>query len=358
MRIGILLCALFICTACISDPPLKVRGDTRAAATDDGWPVALPEDEGLDSERLESAYDLFFSDAPYYNAISLLIARDGRLVGEAYARGPADRTVKRNVQSATKSVTSLVFGVAVGDGSFPDLDRTLYSIIPEAFDSDPRKRDITLRHLLTMRSGVAFANGDFSEEMLMDRPRDQARRILAKPLHALPGEQFDYRDADPQLLASAVERVTGRQVAQIAAERLFGPLGISDWYWEANADGTTIGGAALFLRPRDLAKLGQLVLQEGTWNGAELVPPAWLRAATAEQSTTTDPATPYGYYWWLVPELGAYTAWGHGGNFIFIASAQRLVIVMTSLPSADDDNVGTVLSEFIPLARLIVSAAQ
>lgn len=358
MRRGVLFLALALCGGCIGEPPLKTRTDTHPAVTDDGWEVSLPEDQAFDVALLDLAYDDFFSDTPYYNAISLVIARNGRLVGEAYARGSEDREIKRNTQSATKSVTSLVFGIAVGDGLFPDLDQTLYSIIPDAFDGDTRKRAITLRHLLTMRSGIDFPNEDFSREMLMDRRRNQARRILAKPLYALPGEAFDYRDADPQLLASAVERVTGSQLDEIASERLFEPLGIKDWYWERNVDGTTLGAVSVFLRPRDLAKLGQLALQEGEWNGVQLLPQTWVQEATAIHSETTYEDTPYGYYWWVVPELDAYTAWGHGGNFIFVVPARQLVIVMTSFPYADDDDVGTTLEEFIPLTRLITDAAK
>lgn len=354
-----LVLALAGCAACLTEPPLKTGTDILPAVTGDGWAVADPADEGLDPAALRTAYDAFFSDTAFFNAVSLIVARNGRLVGEGYARGASDREVKRNIQSATKSVTSMVLGIAAGDGWFPDLDRTLYSIIPDVFGADDlRKRDITLRHLLTMRSGIDFPNSSFTRELLQSRPRDQARYILAKPLFAVPGDSFYYRDADPQLLASAVERVTGRQLADIAAQRLFTPLGIEDWYWEANVDGTTLGAVALFLRPRDLAKLGQLALQNGVWNGTQLVPAPWLAEATAPHTASSEPRFPYGYYWWVVPELGAFTALGHGGNFALVVPAQQLLVVLTSLPSADDDDVGTTLEEFLPLARIIVGAAR
>jgi CubicO group peptidase (beta-lactamase class C family) len=220
------------------------------------------------------------------------------------------------------------------------------------------ERAITLRHLLTMRSGIAFDNDDFSLEMLVGRPGDPVRHILAKPLYDDPGARFDYRDADPQLLSSAVERETGRTLERLAREHLFGPLGITDYFWEADPAGTTLGPYALFLRPRDMAKIGQLVLQGGTWNGTQVVPSEWIRLSTSAQSSTNRGVhLSYGYYWWVLPELDAFTASGHGGNFIFVAPKEELVVVMTSLPHASDE-VGTTLERFLPLARGIRTAIR
>lgn len=307
---------------------------------------------------LNRALDLFYQEDRYFNAISLLVARHGRLVVEAFSRDTADRSFKRNIQSATKSVTSLVFGIAVDGGHVAGLDRTLYSIMPEVFDSDARKQAITLRHLLTMRSGLDFPNDRFSRELLMDRPRDQVRRILAKPLYAMPGDSFFYRDSDPQLISAALERITGGTLAAWAEQHLFEPLGITDWFWEANVDGSSLGGVALFLRPRDAAKIGQLVLQRGWWDGRRVVSEAWLDLSTSPQTDSDDPEYPYGFYWWTVPELRAFTAWGHGGQFIFIVPELDLLIVMTSLPNADDDDVGTRLDAFLDIARHVVNAAS
>jgi CubicO group peptidase (beta-lactamase class C family) len=227
--------------------------------------------------------------------------------------------------------------------------------MPGAFDDDPAKRAITLHHVLTMRSGILFDNDNFTTEMIRQRHTDQARYILAKPLYNAPGVEFYYRDADPQLLSSAVEAVTGRSLAAIAAERLFGPLGITDHVWEANVDGSSFGPFGLFLKPRDLLKIGQLALQNGQWEGEHLVPADWIALATDVHTSTTYPDLFYGYYWWIVPELDTYSAWGRGGQFVLVVPADQLVILMTSLPSADDD-VGTMLPRFLPIARRVVGA--
>ncbi|NJD20559.1 MAG: serine hydrolase, partial [Gemmatimonadetes bacterium] len=345
-------------TGCVTEPdPLKTRNDIRPAALGDGWAVSTPAAEGLDEVALGRAFDLFYSDTLYLGAVSLLVARHGRLVAEGYARSPGDRDRRRQVQSVTKSVTSLVFGIARGRGDFPELGRTLFSLFPEAFDTDPRKREITLRHLLTMTSGIDLDNDAFAKEMLDKRPTNQVRYMLAKPLRAAPGAAFNYRDADPQLLSSAVEKVTGSTLHALARDLLFTPLGITDYTWQANADGTTIGGSSLALRPRDLAKLGQLVLQKGRWQGRQVVPESWIIESTSAQVPTGAAGIDYGYYWWVVPELRSFSAVGHGGQFAFVTPDLDLLIVMTSLPSSDGETVGTSLEEFLPLARLVMAAA-
>lgn len=356
--VGLAFIATVVTEGCITEPPLKVRGNTQPPALGDGWAVASPSSVGFDDDKLQEAVDLFYSDSEFRNVVSLLVVRDGKLVLEAYARSPSDRDVKRNIQSVTKSVTSLMFGIARGHGDFQDLDQTLYSILPQDFDEDVAKRAITLRHLLTMRSGIGFDNDDFTTEMLMDRPRNQARYILHKPLVSVPGSIFYYRDADAQLISSAFEAVTGQSLLEVASGSLFAALGIEDFFWEANVDGTSLGAIALFLRPRDLAKLGQLALQRGRWGGAQVVPEDWIDASTTVQSTTDDPEFDYGYYWWIVPELDAFTAWGHGGQFIFVVPSFELVVALTSLPSVDDDSFGTTLPRFLPLARKIIASIE
>ncbi len=286
-----------------------------------------------------------------------MVARHGRLVVEAYTRDESDRARKRNIQSATKSVTSLVFGIARDHGYFDDLDQPLAASLSESYAWDQEKRDITLRHLLTMTSGIAFDDDDFTVEILIDRPPDPVAHILQKRMYAEPGDSFYYRDADPHLLSAAVSHVTGETVEEIARRELFEPLDITDVHWEADGTGTTMGPFGLFLRPRDRAKLGELVLRRGRWGARQLVSEAWIDESTSAQVMADDPPTPYGFYWWIVPELDAFTALGHGGNYIFVAPEPELVIVLESLPHANAD-AGAPLDRFLRLARLIVSAAR
>jgi CubicO group peptidase (beta-lactamase class C family) len=275
-RIGRVI-PLLLLVGCITEAELKHPSGYEPLAMQDGWEIARPAEVGLDPGVVDAVYRRFFSEKELYDAVAMLIVRDGRLVAEGYARDPAG-----------------------------------------SFTGDPRAREITLRDLLTMRSGIDLDNHTFATSLLMRRPRDQDRWILARPFYADPGARFFYRDADPQLLSYAVQRRTGRTLEAIALERLFRPLGIREHLWLSNVDGVAFGPDGLWLRPRDLAKLGQLVLDGGVWQERRILSADWIRRATTAQAEVgDDPAISayrYGYYWWIVPELQAYTAVGHGGR--------------------------------------------
>jgi len=360
--LGLALAVSMALAGCAPDAAFKINGPTIPEQLDDGWAIATPGEVGISDQILEAIHADLVSEDRYYNAKSLLVVKDAKLVFETYCRDPRDRDRYGHVQSVAKSVTSLVFGVLQSRGVIDSLEQTLYSILPDAFPADADKRRITLRHLLTMQSGIAFYNDAFSMEIYAGKPADPARYILLKPLFARPGAEFYYRDCDPHLLSCAVRALTGKTLARWAAESLFSPLGIRDYYWEPDHTGTTMAAHGLHLRPRDMAKIGQLVLDHGQWNARQLVDAGWVDESTRRQvpdayragSDTYD----YGYYWWIIPRWQAYTAWGAGGNFILVVPAQRLVVVMTSMPDADDDSVGTRLETFLELLEPLLDAGS
>jgi CubicO group peptidase (beta-lactamase class C family) len=341
---------------CVSDSELKIDLNIEPAALNDGWEVSTPGDEGFDEVALQEAYELFFSENVYITGISLLVVRNSRLVTEGYCRDIEDRDVKRNIQSATKSFTSLVFGIARDMGYFDSLDQKLYDIIPEAFDTNLKKREITLRHLMTMKSGLDFDNDALAKELHIDERKNQMKYILAKPLFADPGTEYYYRDCDPQLLGGAIWTRSGMTLEEIADEKLFGPMGISDYYWEKNEDGHNWAAQALYMRPRDMAKIGILVLNQGDWEGQQLVSEEWI-----EQSTSFQTEPDYGFYWWIyepdypaLPEIRAISAVGAGGQYIFIVPDEDLIIVMTSEPYTDGE--ASLEGAFFPLAQMIINS--
>ena len=359
MRLMVLL-MFFALIKCIPDGQLKNNFDVDPVQLFDGWEIATAEEVGLYRPMVMEAYEMFWDEDAFYNAKSLLIVRYGKLVFENYCRDVADRDIKGHLQSATKNVTSLTLGVAWDQGYFWNLDTLLYDIMPEKFDDDTMKQKISMRHLLTMKSGIAFDNDDWSIEMLINKPADPIQYTLAKPMYAAPGDSFYYRDCDPQLVSSAIERVVGQGLEEIARDNIFTPLGITDYLWEANSEGTTLGPVGLFLKPRDLAKIGKLVAQNGVWEGQQLISGDWILMSTASQTVVPGPENfEYGFYWWVVPEVNGFTAWGHGGQSIFILPQYDIVIVMTSMPSTNDDKVGTTLPEFLPIVeRIIASVIQ
>ena len=213
----------------------------------------------------------------------------------------------------------------------------------------------------TTRSGQLFDNSDFSIEIFANRPEHEIAYILAKPLYADPGDSFYYRDCDPQLLSCAIERATGRTLAELVRDGIFNPLGITDYYWEHTRAGHTSGAIALHLRPRDMAKLGQLVLQRGAWQGQQLVPEAWVDSATTTQvelpeGEGREHGWSYGHYWWIVSRFDGFTAWGSGGQYILVVPDKELVIVMVSMPDVSGDaGVPTKLDAFEDLVAPIVN---
>ncbi len=348
---------------CVADGDLKRPDGFEPSRRNDGWEVASPEEAGIRASTLDALYDRFYAEDDFYNAVSLLVVRHGRLVAEGYAKDPYDRHRVHHLQSITKSVTSLVFGVLHERGVFPNLDETLRDILPSSsFEGDPRARSITLRHLLTMSSGLDYDNTAFSIDLLMLRPGDQDREILSRKMYADPGAEFRYRDADPQLLSYAIQDRTGRTLADLADELLFRPLRINDYRWQENVDGVTLGAHALWLQPRDMAKIGQLVLNGGLWNGERLVSEEWIDASTTTK-VMPDAGDPdiggfgYGYYWWVIPDLPGFTAWGHGGQYILVVPEADLVVVLTASPDADYD-VGKSLKQFVPLIEVLLQGIQ
>jgi CubicO group peptidase (beta-lactamase class C family) len=353
----LILLGLTAILTCIPDGQLKTNFDVKPVALMDGWQIATPEEARLDSAKVMEAFQMIWDENEYYNAKSLIVVRFGKLVFENYCRDTADRTLKAHIQSVTKSVTSLTFGIARDQGYFPNLDTLLYDIMPEKFDTSSLKRRITLHHLLTMKSGILFDNDVFSDEMISKKPKDPVQYILAKPMYAAPGDSFYYRDCDPQLISNVFKRVTGRNLDELARDSIFTPLGITDYLWEKNSDSVTFGPYGLFLKPRDLAKIGKLVLQQGRWENRQLISHDWILISTAFQTEVPGPeGFRYGYYWWVVPEVSGITAWGHGGQFIFILPQYEMVIVMTSMPSVNDDKVGTTLPKFLPIVKKIIEA--
>ena len=269
-------------------------------ATDfhDGWTVAAPEQQGLDpalicgiGPRLEALKEA--------NAHSVVITRDGRLVYEHYFAGNDERLgmslgevnfnagTKHDIRSISKSVTSLLVGIALDRRLITDLDAPVFSFFTEYGDlRTPEKDRMTLHHLLTMSSGlawdetsVAFTNPSNTYSQMEIAPRSD-RFVLAQPLAAPPGTVFNYNSGGAELLGLILRKVSGKRLREFAKETLFDPLGIEDWEWEGSSGFNPAAASGLRLRPRDLAKIGQLVLERGKWQGRQIVSSSWIEDST------------------------------------------------------------------------------
>ena len=302
------------------------------------WPTATPRSLGLDPAAL-TALESQIDAGAFGEISSLLVLRHGTLVYERYW-GEWTSTDLHRVYSVTKSVTSLVMGIARAEGHLPDLSTPVLEIFPE-YESvalPEGKTRITLEHVLQMRTGLEwdelstnYTAGGNPTVALTASP-DWIKFVLDLPLAQEPGSRFTYNSGVSMLMAGTLEHRLHVSAEAYAAEKLFGPLGITEWMWDQGPGSLTNSGWGLLLLPRDMAAIGQLVLDEGMWKGRSVVPAAWLDTSDDPSTHFTD-GTGYGYQWWLdVPDGGRQpmAAWGWGGQFIVVIPSLDMVMITTA----------------------------
>jgi len=311
-------------------------------AREDGWRVGSPESQGFDPLVI-TLLDHDLRSRRIEEVDALLIARAGVLVYEGYFDPATAVDARHQLNSATKSVTSMVVGVAAQQGLVGSYEESIAELFPEAsdlFEADPGKRDITLRDVLTMKAGL-----DWDHKAVEDRDRDDfhiktapdaVRYVLEKPLVHEPGTHFFYNSGCSMLLTGLIPNISGLEADAFAEMHLFKPLGIEDFLWQTTDDGTARGQDGLHMRGRDLLKLGQLYLQGGEWNGQQLVSPEWIEASFRPWTETNWSTSRYGFQWWMYRyspsgstshPYGLITASGYGGQKLFIVPELDLVAV-------------------------------
>jgi CubicO group peptidase (beta-lactamase class C family) len=296
----------------------------------DRWQTANPESVGIDSGVLLDL--LAFAAREDHSIHSLLIARRGRLVFDA-AFYPYDGETPHDVASVTKSVTTTLLGAALHAGALDRLDRPIVELLRRDTASLNRaKREITLEHLASMRSGLAcgLASGE-CELVAMMRSSDWVDFTLDLPMSDPPGQRFAYCSPGMHLLSAAITELTGESEADFAARGLFAPLGIVPGDWPRDRAGFNHGWGDLRLRPRDMAKLGLLMLHDGVWDGRRLLPAGWVANATRSRGPADAGGDGYGLGWWVSSGglAGAFEARGRGGQHILVWPALDLVVVTT-----------------------------
>ena len=347
-----------------------------------GWPTASPAAVGLDGAALD-ALDADLAAGKYGLADSMLVIRCGKeAIERTYQRdydkiygdrakqtGPLNHDLHgpynyfstefhpyyrhsdmHTMQSVSKTVTSITFGVAMQRGKFkipPDSQVLHYFDGYSVANVDDRKRRLTLRNLLTMQTGL-----EWHEDLAYDDPKNSAdvmeathdwvRYVIDQPMVDDPGTKFVYNSGSTELLAHIFKKVTGENVDQYAAENLFKPLGIQ-YFWKHSPTGLPDTEGGLYLAPRDLARLGQLFIQNGVWEGKQIVSPLWIKESISPQADVGDGGWKYGFQWWLAPygeakDKFAWTAEGFGGQQMFVLPEYNLIAVFTGwsiLPSTE-----------------------
>jgi CubicO group peptidase (beta-lactamase class C family) len=310
----------------------------------DNWEVSTPAEQGLDPMLVA---ELYYNADKLETLYSLLVIKDDYLIAEGYFNeGSVDQ--KDRLQSVTKSYTSALVGIALDQGYLSSLDQKMLDFFPEVAGqiTDPMKEQITIRHMLQMRTGYPWEETD---PALWDGLLSgyYVPLIEGFPLITDPGTEFHYSNLTSNWLGIIVDRATGKSLKAYAEENLFSPIGVEAGDWGTDAEGHNNGCADLHFTARDMAKFGLLYLNNGEYEGNQVIPADWVRESLqrySEDINTTGgfPANwglsfkdiGYGYQWWSA-RVGKHHfdfAWGHGGQLIILLDELDMVIVTTTYP--------------------------
>jgi CubicO group peptidase (beta-lactamase class C family) len=304
------------------------------SSRDDGWPVASGEELGLDPGALEEMVESV-AEGEAGVLHSLLVARHGQLTLEEYFHGygPGDL---HHLASCTKSIASLLVGIAIDRGAIEPSYAPLSAFFPEHRDIlGAGWEGLTLEHLLTMSMALDWPARDARE--LHGTGPEFFRKVLARSVSGTPGQEWAYVSAEVNLIAGMLHQATGLHAEAFAAETLFGPLEIERWDWEGlKTEGYNLMDGSLRLLPRDLGKIGQMVLDGGVWRGRQVVSEGWVRTSTARHLSTGTGPEGYGYLWWTMELDGpdgepvpAVVSNGWGSQFVAVFPTLDMVIVTT-----------------------------
>ena len=296
-----------------------------------GWLLSTPESQGMDSTPLAEA--LAFARQREINIHSLLIVRNGFLVLDAYFY-PYRHGPSHDVASVTKSITSVLVGIAIDRGYLRGADQPVLDTFPgrSVQNLDDQKRSLTLAHLLTMTSGLdcRYEPAEPTLREMMHSP-EWVSFMLDLPMVAKPGSEFVYCSGGFHLLSGIINQTTGQSAFEFARAGLFGPLGIKDVSWPSGPQGVSRGWGDLRMQPQDMAKIGYLFLKQGRWNAGQVLSPTWVSKSTQPLIELRGGEQSYGYGWWVYPKRNPmiYEALGRGGQRISVCPEKNLVAVLT-----------------------------
>ena len=303
------------------------------------WEISTPEEQELDPELVA---ELYYNASQMENIYSLLVFKNDYLIAEDYFNGGSAKQ-QVNIHSVTKSINSAPVGLALEEGCLTSLDQKMMEFFPE-FDNrlrDSRKRDITIRQMLQMRAGYPWEEASPEGTELLFTGFHTAD-LVNVPLAYDPGSDAAYSNLTAHLLGLVVARACDTDLKTFADEHLFGPLGIEEGHWQVDWDGDYLGYSDIELSAYDLAKFGLLYLNDGEYNGKQIVPAEWVHDSlqiysedmwTVRVGRNWDDNA-YGYQWWSI-RAGDYRynlAWGHGGQQIVLLDDLDMLIVVVVDP--------------------------
>ena len=283
-------------------------------------PRSTPEEQGVPSKALIALFDSLHA-LPLTDMHAVVVMRHGKVIGEMYPK-PYAPEYRHTMYSCSKTFVGIAVGLAIEDNRLR-LDDRVAAFFPELLPDSVSKdlADMTVRHLLTMASGV---KPDWN---MRSRGKEWIRTFLSKPVVA-PGTQYAYDSMVSYMLAAVVQKVTGKKLTEYLQERVFTPMNVTEWAWEESPEGVNTGGWGVHIQPESLAKFGQLILNEGSWEGKHLVPAEWIREMCKKHRETGREV--YGYHiWHCGGHDGAVRADGALGQYVISVLDKDMVVVMT-----------------------------
>ena len=349
---------------------------------DNDWLSTNPEDQGIDSNILSQLYN-YIEDYGLFIE-SVLIIRNGYIIDEnylynhqIYEEDQYPPYITSNIRyrqlhvlySCTKSIVSLLIGIAIDKGFIDDTNQTFFSIFPDKWKpsyGDEGKKNITIKNLLTQSSGLQWDeatdafSGWWSAGITLDY-------VLNKPLVAEPGTFFEYSSGNVHLLSAIIQNKTGMKTSEFANQYLFEPIGIniSDWEWDetdwewgvGSLDNISFGGFGAYMTPRAMARIGLLCLNRGNWNGTQILSENWIAKSSSSHITSDFAGNPgYGYLFWIAPDY--YSAVGFLGQRITIIPDLNIVVVFTAQDYYVDSNYDVIIDQYIRKAVISNSSPQ
>ncbi|MHA2330794.1 MAG: serine hydrolase domain-containing protein [Candidatus Hodarchaeales archaeon] len=300
------------------------------------WKTTTPEEQEMNSTVLGTM--ISHIEERVTGMHSVLVIRNGYIVEEEYFND-WDRDLEHELYSCTKSVTSALVGIAIDQGYFEIDDYVLDFFPDKEFENvDERKQNMTVKHLLQMKSGLEWDEWS-TDYMVYSNPvqkmlksDDWVKHVLDQPMVEEPGSKFTYNTGISHVLSAIIQKTTKVTTFSFAKQYLFDPLGIELGYWMTSPQDIVWGGAGLQLTPRDMAKFGLLFLNNGNWDGKQIVSEEWVEKSTHEYFHLWD-ATYYAFQWWIFPETFDYftfTASGYKGQWITVIPDLNLLVIFTA----------------------------
>ena len=341
------------------------------------WQYSNPKDEGLNNSIIEALSDELKNGMHGYVDAFLLI-KNGKIVHEEYYKNDYEELTKNlkseqskilsknygdaakpiynyfdpkwhpyykdtdlhTIQSVSKSVTSVLIGIAIERGEINGLNQKISQYFPNHASQflDPLKRNITIEHLLTMTAGIkwdesshAYTN-PLNNAASMENSNNWIDYVLDLPMEYKPGEKFVYNSGITILLSHILHEVSGMHANEYAEKYLFNKLDIRDYFWKKTAKNLTDTEGGLYLSSRDFAKIGMLYLNDGKWNSSQIITKEWVELTMSPDTDIEESSRKYGFQWWLVPyennqENWIYSGSGYGGQYLLIVPEYQLVVV-------------------------------